>query len=97
MRKIALVLVAALSVMTACSVKVSNTRKLDSWESISGEYMKDSVLTVTENEIWFAKGDWRNFTLSGKARTVKGSSASVQFHTDGNSGYEVMLHNGPID
>ena len=46
---------------------------------------------------WKAGGTWTDFTLTGEAFTEPGSEAAMLFHSDGESGYEVLFHNGPID
>lgn len=38
-----------------------------------------------------------DFVLTGEAMTDSTSTASIMFDSDGKSGYEVMLHGGPID
>ena len=44
------------------------------------------------------KGDYTNFMLTGEFRTAEGSEAVVAFHDDGTgSGYQVLLHGGPMD
>ena len=44
------------------------------------------------------KGDYSNFILTGEFQTGEGAQAVVAFHDDGTgSGYQVLLHGGPID
>lgn len=45
------------------------------------------------------RGTYTDFMLKGEALLADGAEASVWFHTDGNctKGYQVLLHNGPID
>ena len=54
-------------------------------------------LTVSAGSTWFAEGDYKNFLLTGQAITDHGSEATLGFHTDGESGYEVIFRNGDID
>ena len=55
-------------------------------------------LVVTEGARHQFKGDYTNFVLTGEFRTEPGSSARVAFHDDGSAtGYQVLLHGGPID
>ena len=58
---------------------------------------KDSIITITPEEKWQAEGNYQNFTLQGQAYTEKDAEAALLFHTDGESGYEVLFHNGEID
>ena len=54
--------------------------------------------SITEGSRHQFKGDYTNFILSGEFQTEPGSSACVTFHNDGSgSGYQVLLHGGPID
>ena len=57
-----------------------------------------SQMTLREGESWaFPKG-YVNFELSGQARTGADAEALIRFcQRDGQEGYEVLLHNGPID
>ncbi len=57
-----------------------------------------SEFAVAENKARELGGEYTNFVLDTKVLAEKGASASVFFHTDGKGGgYEVLLHNGPID
>jgi len=53
--------------------------------------------TIREGETGSAGLDIENFRICGQAMTQAGSSASIMFHSDGTSGYEVLFHNGPQD
>ena len=57
----------------------------------------NQVITITPEEKWQAEGNYLNFTLQGQAYTEKDAEAALLFHTDGESGYEVLFHNGEID
>ena len=54
-------------------------------------------ITLTPADHWSAEGNYRNFQIQGQALTEKDAEAALLFHTDGESGYEVLFHNGPID
>ena len=54
-------------------------------------------ITLTPTDHWSAEGNYKNFLIQGQALTEKGAEATLLFHTDGESGYEVLFHNGPID
>lgn len=55
--------------------------------------------TLQEGRSVTLKGDYQDFTLTGEAFLAPGASGVILFHTDatGKKGYEVALHNGPID
>ncbi|MBR4433159.1 MAG: DUF1080 domain-containing protein [Bacteroidaceae bacterium] len=55
--------------------------------------------TVREGRSVALRGNFRNFSLKGEAFLSPDATGSILFHTDakGESGYEVVLHNGPID
>ena len=52
---------------------------------------------LTTGDMWTADGTYTNFILQGQAYTEKDAQASLLFHSDGTSGYEVLFHNGAID
>ena len=58
-------------------------------------YKKEAILTP--DDIWTANGEYKNFLMKGQAYTEKNAEASLLFHTNGESGYEVVFHNGSID
>ncbi len=70
---------------------------LDRFETQDKEVHEGTEITVGAGETWFAEGDYRNFTLTGQALADSVAEAALLFHTDGESGYEVAFHNGPID
>lgn len=53
--------------------------------------------TLTSGDTWTADGKYRNFILQGQAYTEKDAQATLLFHTDGESGYEVLFRNGSMD
>ena len=57
----------------------------------------NQIITITPEEKWQAEGNYQNFTLQGQAYTEKDAEAALLFHTDGESGYEVLFRNGEID
>lgn len=59
------------------------------------DYKKEAILTP--DDIWTANGEYKNFLMKGQAYTKKNAEASLLFHTNGESGYEVVFHNGSID
>ena len=55
-------------------------------------------LSVTSGKTWKSSGKYDNFIISGEAFTPQGASAVISFsEVQGNDGYEVLLHGGPID
>lgn len=54
-------------------------------------------ISLTPQETWSAKGNYQNFLLQGQAFTEKDAEATLLFHSDGTSGYEVLFHNGEMD
>ena len=64
---------------------------------------KDGTIAVDSGKLFYYVdyGTWhgfKNFEMSGFAKTEKGSTAGIWFHTSlGRSGYEVLIHNGPLD
>ena len=52
---------------------------------------------LTSGDVWTADGTYTNFILQGQAYTEKDAQASLLFHSDGTSGYEVLFRNGAID
>ena len=57
-----------------------------------------SDFTVSENQPYAFRGDYRNFMLTGEFCADSGAVATIAFHDDGTgSGYKVLLHGGPID
>ena len=59
------------------------------------DYKKEAILTP--DDIWTANGEYKNFLMKGQAYTEKNAEASLLFHTNGESGYEVVFYNGSID
>lgn len=59
------------------------------------DYKQEAILTP--DDIWTANGEYKNFLMHGQAYTEKDAEASLLFHTNGKSGYEVVFHNGNID
>ena len=57
----------------------------------------NQIITITPEEKWQAEGNYQNFILQGQAYTEKDAEATLLFHTDGKSGYEVLFRNGEID
>ena len=55
-------------------------------------------VSVGEGGTHSFRGDYENFILQGEFQAPEGSAACVGFRDDGKgSGYQVLLHGGPID
>ena len=55
-------------------------------------------VSVGEGGTHSFRGDYENFILQGEFQAPEGSAACIAFHDDGTgSGYQVLLHSGPID
>ena len=76
----------------ACGSPNSN-----SWKSADGSTVKDEEITLGSGDQITTADKYKNFTLQGKAYTTKDAEASLLFHTDGTSGYEVIFRNGAMD
>ena len=87
--------VACLALAWSC-VRYDTPQPLDSWKS-EGRALRTSAPTVAAGQTLTAAGDYKNFRLTGQAMTQEGAEAALLLHTDGESGYEVILRNGPID
>ncbi len=70
-----------LAVLTSCG-RNNSPEPLDQWD---------------EGRKLFNDKEYQNFRLTGEAFTKPGSEARLLFHTDGESGYEVIFRNGDID
>lgn len=74
-----------------------SAEKLDRWSLSDGSVVRGNELKVCGTDTLYAADDHVNFVLRGQACTEKGSEASILFHSDGKSGYEVLFRNGGID
>jgi len=86
--------IACLALAWSC-VRYDTPQPLDSWSS-EGRALRTSAPTVAAGQTLTAAGDYKNFRLTGQALTQEGAEAALLLHTDGESGYEVILRNGPI-
>ena len=58
---------------------------------------QNQIITITPEKKWEAGETFHNFVLEGQAYTEKDAEAVLLFHTNGESGYEVLFRNGIID
>lgn len=57
-----------------------------------------SRLNLSEGEGWTSSKIYSDFEITGQARTEDAAQALIRFcRNDGDEGYGVLLHNGPID
>lgn len=84
------------SLLFSCNDNKSSL-PLDVWTS--GEQVQNGEkISVKAGEMWESPAQARYFLLQGQAQTDStGSAASLLFHSNGQSGYEVIFHNGSID
>lgn len=87
---------ASICLLAGC-VRYNVAEPLNRFSSLEKETVSGNEITVKGGSTWFAEGEYRNFVLTGQALTQKDAEAAVLFHTDGKSGYEVILRNGAID
>lgn len=85
-----------LALLSACT-RYNVEEPLSSFKNTATGTTAGTEMTVAEGDIWLAGTDYTNFILKGQARTVADAEAALLFHTDGQSGYEVLFRNGPID
>lgn len=89
-------LVAGFLSFSACT-QYNVSEPLDKFRNSESQTLSGDVIEVQGGTTWFAGKDYKNFILTGQARTIEGAEAALLFHSDGQSGYEVLFHNGPID
>ena len=71
---------------------------LENFSSPEGDTWTGDTVTLKKGDIWMAEGDYKNFVLTGQARTEPGSEAALRFHIEtGRTGYRVLFRNGPTD
>jgi hypothetical protein len=57
-----------------------------------------STLTLSEGDGWTSRKDYDHFEISGQARIETDAAALIHIgQTDQQEGYDILLHNGPID
>ena len=91
-----LIITLFIGILSACT-KQSTTQTLKTFTSPELGKHVGNELSVKTGETWFAGEDYRNFKLTGEALTSPDAEASLRFHTDGQSGYEITFRNGAID
>ena len=69
----------------------------DGWQRADGTTVTNEEITLAAGEKLTSTNKYKNFVIEGKAYTEKDAEASLLFHTDGESGYEVIFRNGAMD
>lgn len=87
----------ALTMSVLSCMSSGNTERIDRWNLSDGSVVRGNEVAVGRTDTLFTAGEYRNFVLKGMACTEKDSEASIMFHSDGKSGYEVLFRNGFID
>lgn len=95
MNRLVYLVVFSLSVLSC--MPEGSTKRIDRWIAMDGTVVRGNELEVCGNDTVSVAGEYRNFILKGKAYTDKDAEASIMFHSDGKSGYEVLFRNGPVD
>lgn len=85
----------SLAALTACG-EAGALEPLDRWRDGERE-IRTTAPAVTAGRTLLAAGDYGNFRLTGEALTQPGAQAALLFHTDGESGYEVVFRNLAIE
>ena len=67
------------------------------WQYKDKESSGEAEWAIRKGETWKADGNYKNFILKGEALTVPKAEATLLFHSDGTSGYEMLFRNGGID
>lgn len=83
--------------ITACGPQYDVAQPMDHWKSDVRGSVTGTEITLQPGETLSAGKDWQNFNLTGQAYTANNAEAALLFHTDGQSGYEVLFRNGAMD
>jgi len=99
MAKYISILIGILLCFSACKHNEDNHlfdgKSLDKWKISGNAMLKDSILIISgpNSKLTLDNGNYRDFDMKMKLRTVKGKGY-VNFHSDGqNKGYNVAINN----
>lgn len=95
MNRLIYLILLSLSVLSCKSM--GDAKRIDRWIAADGAVVHDTELEVRGNDTVSVAGEYRNFILKGQAYTEEDAEASIMFHSDGKTGYEVLFRNGAID
>ena len=84
-------------ILSLLTLLVISCGTADGWQRADGTTVKNEEITLTAGDKLTSTSEYKNFIIEGKAYTDKDAEASLLFHTDGKSGYEVIFRNGAID
>ncbi len=85
-----------LALFVACGTRYDVTVPLR-WADVSEAALTGDTVVLTPGSELVSADSYTDFTLTGQAYTSADALAAVWFHVGDNSGYEVIIHNGPID
>lgn len=92
---------AFVAAVVSCGGRKAGTQVVSQWtvsDSSDTRTENNAEPTVRAGEKYTADGDYTNFILTGQAQADSAAEAAILFHSDGaDGGYEVIIHNGPID
>lgn len=91
------ILTAVALAMGTTTCTLSDSQKMEKWSHPSKGTVNVSELNVKSGDVWTGEGIFRNFILQGQALTQPDAEAALAFHTDGQSGYDVLFRNGSMD
>jgi hypothetical protein len=85
-------------------VGCSGPQKMEKWKASGASvYVQENGILALESGTLFYNGfgaakGFTDFEMSGYAKTESGAVAGIWFHSSPNmDGYEVLIHNGPMD
>lgn len=84
-------------ILSLLSLLVLSCGAAGDWKRADGSTVKNGEIELAAGDRLTSVAEYKNFIMSGKAYTSDGAEASLMFHTDGEKGYEVLLHNGAMD
>ena len=85
----------AAALALVCVVGCTGNR-LDGYFAKNGQ-MDEREIALTEGVSLATAAEYENFILKGEALTAENGEATLLFHSDGESGYEITIRNGGQD
>lgn len=97
---ITIIITIVLACLSACKQTGNNHlfdgSSMGNWQALGNATLKDSVLVVEglNSKLVLNSGNYRDFNLNVKLRTVNNGKGYITFHSDGqNKGYNVAINN----
>ncbi len=84
-------------ILSLLSLLILSCNATDGWKNTDGSIVKNEEMRLATGDKLTSTREYKNFIMQGKALTEKDAEATLLFHTDGTSGYEVIFRNGAID